>query len=117
MPDLVADWNYLESWGYRASDAHNGYLNLAVTTGLVGLGLSLWWIIVATVCGFWRATVARRPTGRCITLFLQIWFFGLCLAVRIRFLCWRQRAVVFDDVSHSRTALPDSAQRVLRDPC
>ena len=78
MPDLVADWNYLESWGYRASDAHNGYLNLAVTTGLVGLGLSLWWMIAQPFADYWRGRfqAADRPLA---TLFLQIWFFALCL--------------------------------------
>lgn len=78
MPDLVADWNYLESWGYRASDAHNGYLNLAVTTGLVGLGLSLWWIIAQPFADYWRGRfqACDRPL---VTLLLQIWFFALCL--------------------------------------
>ena len=78
MPNLVADWNYLESWGYRASDAHNGYLNLAVTTGLVGLGLSLWWMIAQPFADYWRARfqVADRALA---TLFLQIWIFALCL--------------------------------------
>src|SRR5205085_11553451 len=26
--DLLAAWSYLESWGYRATDAHNIYLNV-----------------------------------------------------------------------------------------
>lgn len=79
MPDLVADWNYLESWGYRASDAHNGYLNLAVTTGLAGLGLSLWWTMAQPFADFCRARF--QPADRALaTLFLQIWSFTLCLA-------------------------------------
>jgi O-antigen ligase len=78
MPDLVADWNYLESWGYRASDAHNGYLNLAVTTGLVGLTLALWWVIARPFADYWR-TRAQRPDPALTTLFLQIWLFTLCL--------------------------------------
>jgi O-antigen ligase len=79
MPDLVADWNYLESWGYRASDAHNGYLNLAVTTGLVGLGLSLWWTVAQPFADYWRARL--QTTDRALaTLLLQIWVFALCLA-------------------------------------
>ena len=78
MPNLVADWNYLESWGYRASDAHNGYLNLAVTTGLVGLGLALWWTVVQPFGDYWRGRfqIADRPLA---TLLLQIWVFALCL--------------------------------------
>jgi O-antigen ligase len=78
MPDLVADWNYLESWGYRASDAHNGYLNLAVTTGLVGLGLALWWMIAQPFADYWRGR-ALGADRALTTLFLQIWLFTLCL--------------------------------------
>lgn len=78
MPDLVADWNYLESWGYRASDAHNGYLNIAVTTGLVGLSLALWWMVAQPFADFRRA-LARGADRPLTILFLQIWLFTLCL--------------------------------------
>jgi O-antigen ligase len=76
MPDLVADWNYMESWGYRASDAHNGYLNLAVTTGLVSLGVALWWMVVQPFADLRRAHDSDRALT---TLFVQIWLFGLYL--------------------------------------
>jgi O-antigen ligase len=79
MPDLVAEWNYLESWGYRASDAHNGYLNLAVMTGLVGLALSMWWIVVRPFIDY-RHALARGADRALIILFLQIWLFTLCLS-------------------------------------
>jgi O-antigen ligase len=79
MPDLVAEWNYLESWGYRASDAHNGYLNLAVTTGLIGLGLALWWVAFQPFADCRRALAAGADRAL-TTLFLQIWIFALCLA-------------------------------------
>jgi len=79
MPDLVKAWNYLESWGYRASDAHNGYLNLAVTTGLIGLALSLCWIIVQPFLDFRRArALGAHPALS--ALFRQIWIFALCLS-------------------------------------
>ena len=78
MPNLVAEWNYLESWGYRASDAHNGYLNLAVTTGLVGLALSMSWVIGRAFADYWQALVQGADRALA-TLFLQIWLFGLCL--------------------------------------
>jgi len=78
MPDLVAEWNYLESWGYQASDAHNGYLNLAVTTGLIGLALSMFWLIGQAFADYRRALV-RGADRALATLFLQIWLFGLCL--------------------------------------
>jgi len=78
MPDLVAEWNYLESWGYEASDAHNGYLNIAVTTGLIGLALSMIWLIGQAFVDYRRALL-RGADQALITLFLQIWLFGLCL--------------------------------------
>lgn len=78
-PDLLAAWNYLESWGLRASDAHNGYLNLAVTTGLVGLTLALWWIVIQPFRDFRHALAlgADRPLTM---LLLQFWLFGLCVS-------------------------------------
>jgi O-antigen ligase len=79
MPNLVDAWNYQISWGYRASDAHNGYLNLAVTTGLVGLALALWWIIAQPFVNHRRAR-ALGADHALATLFLQIWLFGLCLS-------------------------------------
>jgi O-antigen ligase len=78
MPNLVSEWNYLLSWGYRASDAHNAYLNLAVTTGLVGLVLTLWWVVAQPFADYWRAR-GLHPDRALTTLFLQIWLFTLCL--------------------------------------
>jgi O-antigen ligase len=77
MPNLVADWTYIEPWGYRASDAHNGFLNLAVTTGLVGLTLSMFWIIVQPFADHLRADTSGADRAL-TTLFLQIWLFTLC---------------------------------------
>lgn len=78
MPDLIADWNYLQSWAYRASDAHNGYLNLAVTTGIVGLLLSLWWMVAQPFADYRRGR-ALGADPALTALFLQIWLFALCL--------------------------------------
>jgi O-antigen ligase len=78
-PALVSNWNFHESWGYRASDAHNGFLNLAVTTGLLGLGAVLW-LIVAQPFADYRRCLAQGADRALTTLFLQIWLFGLCLS-------------------------------------
>jgi len=79
MPDLVNAWSHTETWAYRASDAHNGYLNLAVTIGLFGLLLSLLWIIAQPFADF-RHARAMEADPALTTLFLRIWIFGLCLS-------------------------------------
>jgi O-antigen ligase len=78
-PDLVAQWNPHESWGYRASDAHNAYLNLGVTTGLVGLAAALWFMVLQPFADY-RRCLAQGAERAVTTLFLQIWLFGLCLS-------------------------------------
>jgi O-antigen ligase len=78
-PELVLNWGLNESWGLRASDAHNGYLNIAVTTGLVGLVLSLMWIVALPLADL--AAVTRNGFDSPLTLlFAQIWIFGLCVS-------------------------------------
>jgi O-antigen ligase len=77
--ELVSAWTYLESWGFRASDAHNGYLNLAVMTGVVGVVLAMLWIFLQPFLDLVRTDPARRDPALS-TLFLQIWLFGLCVA-------------------------------------
>jgi O-antigen ligase len=78
-PELLSNWTYLKSWGYRASDAHNGFLNVAVMTGLVGLAVSMIWIFVQPLLDHIR-TPADRTDPALNMLFLQIWLFGLCLS-------------------------------------
>ncbi len=78
-PELLSNWTYLKSWGYRASDAHNGFLNVAVMTGLVGLAVSMVWIFVQPLLDHIR-TPADRTDPALNMLFLQIWLFGLCLS-------------------------------------
>jgi O-antigen ligase len=77
--ELVQAWTYLESWGYRASDAHSGYLNLAVMTGIVGVVLALLWIFVQPFRDYVR-TPPERSDAPLTMLFLQIWLLGLCEA-------------------------------------
>lgn len=77
--ELVNTWNYLESWGYRASDAHNGFLNIAVMTGLVGLVISMTWIFVQPFVDQLR-TPRDRIDPALNMMFLQTWLFGLCIS-------------------------------------
>lgn len=77
--DLVFNWDVNSSWGLRASDAHNGYLNVAVMTGLVGLALSLAWIVGQPLADL-SSPGARHFDRPLTTLFTQIWIFGLLLS-------------------------------------
>jgi O-antigen ligase len=76
---LLSDWSYFDSWGYRASDAHNGYLNIAVMTGIVGLVLSMLLIFGQTIADYIR-TPLKAVDPALTMLFLQLWLFGLCLS-------------------------------------
>jgi O-antigen ligase len=76
---LVSEWNYLESWGYRASDAHNGFLNVAVMTGIVGLVISMLWILAQPLRDYGR-TLRDHADPALNALFIQTWLFGLCLS-------------------------------------
>jgi O-antigen ligase len=78
-PELVNSWIWTESWGYRASDAHNGYLNIAVMTGLVGLALALGWAFVQPFRDHLRTPLDRIDPVLNM-MFVQIWLFGLYLS-------------------------------------
>ncbi len=78
-PSVVDSWKYLGSWAFGASHAHNGALNLLVTTGFVGLTFALWWIVAQPFANFLRLRRAQQDDAL-TTLFLQLWVFGLCLS-------------------------------------
>jgi O-antigen ligase len=77
--ELVNAWTWTESWGYRASDAHNGYLNIAVMTGLLGLALALGWVFIQPFIDHVR-TPAGRIDPALNMMFVQTWLFGLYLS-------------------------------------
>ena len=77
--ELVNSWTYLDSWGFRASDAHNGFLNIAVMTGLVGLALTLGWAVVQPLLDHIR-TPAERVDPALNLMFIQLWLFCVYLS-------------------------------------
>lgn len=63
------------NWANAATDAHNAYLNLAVTVGIPGLLLVAIWIVLLPVMDFCQV----RETGATPLqmLFLRVWLFGI----------------------------------------
>ena len=68
-----------QAWTSQASDSHNAYLDLAVTTGLPGLALALWALVIQPLRDYARAK--REPAHRGLAdLFFRLWLFCVFLA-------------------------------------
>jgi O-antigen ligase len=67
------------TWATAATDAHNAYLNIALTTGIPGLILTIAWIVFLPLFDFQRSPhdAESRPLA---ILFLRIWLFGIYAA-------------------------------------
>jgi len=65
-----------QPWVNAASDAHNTYLNLALTIGIPGLLLSLVWIVFLPIADFYRRP-AGTPASPLQLLFLRVLLFGI----------------------------------------
>lgn len=74
---LVYNWSSIETWAMRASDAHNGFLNVSVMTGWVGLFATLCWVVLQPLSDLVRA---RDVDADLQLFFMRVWFFGLCLS-------------------------------------
>jgi O-antigen ligase len=74
--ELANSWTGLGSWDYP--HAHNGYLNIAVMTGLVGLVLTLGWVFVRPFVDHVRTPPGRADPALNL-MFIQTWLFGLYL--------------------------------------
>jgi O-antigen ligase len=75
-PEVVYGFGDTVTWANAASDAHNAYLNLAVTIGIPGMLLVVMWVVVLPIVDFCR----RSPdphTGALQTLFLRVCLYGV----------------------------------------
>ncbi len=64
------------TWANAATDAHNAYLNLALTIGLPGLLLTILWIAVLPIADFYRRS-RDAETAPLLLLFLRICLYGI----------------------------------------
>jgi len=61
------------SWVNTTTDAHNAYLNLALTTGLPGLALVILWIVIMPILDFYRQPHDTHDSA------LQMLFLRVCI--------------------------------------
>ena len=73
---IVFGPNESMNWATAATDAHNGYLNIAITTGLPGLLLAGIWIAVLPILDYYRRRDDEGSSAMA-TLFLRIVLFGI----------------------------------------
>lgn len=64
------------TWATAATDAHNGYLNIALTTGIPGLLLACIWLAVLPIADYYKVGVADETRPLAI-LFIRIVIFGM----------------------------------------
>ena len=76
--NLVFGFREVTSWAVGAPAAHNSYLDVALSGGVVGLVLTLLWLVVLPTRDLSAATArnGRTPLTR---LFTRIWIFCLLL--------------------------------------
>lgn len=78
-PDLVNGGYEIETWGALAGHAHNAYLNILLTSGIIGVFLMAIWIIWCPLTDYHRS----QRTGNDPYLglmYLRIWLFMLLYA-------------------------------------
>jgi O-antigen ligase len=73
---LVYGGGLLETWAVTAANAHNAYLETAMTAGIPGLVLVVFWLIIGPVRDANRATGSGNDPIL-TRLFTRIWLYGL----------------------------------------
>jgi O-antigen ligase len=77
---VLSDTPYTDLWANTASHSHNGYLDIALTTGFPGLLLCIAFVVIGPIISYHRYR-KKRPSGPAPDAFsiflLQIWLFGI----------------------------------------
>jgi O-antigen ligase len=66
----------IETWAYTAGSAHNGYLDVAMNTGIPGLALVLFLFVLRPLTQIGQAFASGNDASL-TRLFLRIWLFGV----------------------------------------
>jgi O-antigen ligase len=64
-------------WGNAAGQAHNSYLNLALTIGIPGSALTVLWLIVLPLADYYRSALGEANFAPRL-LFLRTCLYGAC---------------------------------------
>ncbi len=75
-PEVVYGLGDNTTWANAATDAHNAYLNLAVTIGIPGMLLVVLWVVVLPIADFCRRT-PEPETAALQMLFLRVCLYGV----------------------------------------
>lgn len=79
MSNLINGGYELETWAATAGHAHNGYLNLVLTTGLIGTGLFMIWMLVCPLLDYHRSQKTGNDPALAL-MYLRIWVFMMLYA-------------------------------------
>jgi len=75
-PEVVYGFGDRPTWANAATDAHNAYLNLAVTIGIPGMLLVVLWVVVLPIADFCRRS-SDPETAALQMLFLRVCLYGV----------------------------------------
>lgn len=75
-PEVVYGFGDNVTWANAATDAHNAYLNLAVTIGIPGMALVIAWVVALPVADYCRCRDDAQSSAVAM-LFLRVCLFGI----------------------------------------
>jgi O-antigen ligase len=75
-PEVVYNMGDRSTWANTATDAHNAYLNLALTIGIPGMLLAVVWVVFLPIVDFFRGD-GDQQTRALQLLFLRVCLYGV----------------------------------------
>lgn len=79
MSNLINGGYEIETWAATAGHAHNGYLNLVMTTGLIGVALFILWMVFCPLIDYHRSQKTGNDPALSL-MYLRIWVFMMLYA-------------------------------------